>query len=526
MRTLTHLAWRDGRTRTLLFSLMFAFYAYIQPEGYRSAYPTLVSRTAFAAAFGDDTAIRIFYGAPRQLLTVGGYAAWRVAGTLTIFAAVWGLLAAVRATRTEEESGRSELVLSLPISRASLLGAGSLAIAAGAVLLWLAEFGGSALAGLAVGSSAYMALATVTVALCFAAVGALVSQLASTRRAALAFGAAILVVCLMLRVVADTVGGLSWLRWLTPLGWAENMDPFTGARAWIIVLPVVFTAALAWSAARLMGTRDIGTGLIKTSDSSPPRMGLLQSATAYTLRLERTVLIIWALGLAAGGFVVGTLSSSTGNGAISGPIKRELTKLGAGSIATPSGYLSLTLLFFMLILCLFVCAQLGAAQSEEEEGRLETMLAQPVGRQTWFGGRVGLAAIAAVTLALVCTLAAWAGAAAVGEPMSVLRLAGSGLNFLPVALLFLGCSSVAYATVPRFATAISYALVIAAFLWELVASLLSVPSWLRNATPFAHVGLMPSASPELGAAVIMLAIAAVLIAIALVMFDRRDVGIG
>ena len=46
-----------------------------------------------------NKAIRLFYGAPHDLLTVGGYTAWRVGGTLAIFAAAFGLLAAVRALR-------------------------------------------------------------------------------------------------------------------------------------------------------------------------------------------------------------------------------------------------------------------------------------------------------------------------------------------------------------------------------------------------------------------------------------------
>ncbi len=33
-----------------------------------------------------------------------------------------------------------------------------------------------------------------------------------------------------LRVVADTSSGAGWLRWLTPLGWAEELRPFTSSQ--------------------------------------------------------------------------------------------------------------------------------------------------------------------------------------------------------------------------------------------------------------------------------------------------------
>ena len=104
-------AFRDARIRTISFAYLFALYAYIQPVGYRDAYPTLADRLAFAHSFANNEALRLFYGYPYDLLSVSGYTAWRVGGTLAIFAAVFGLLAAVRALRTEEDAGRMELVL-------------------------------------------------------------------------------------------------------------------------------------------------------------------------------------------------------------------------------------------------------------------------------------------------------------------------------------------------------------------------------------------------------------------------------
>jgi ABC-2 type transport system permease protein len=110
-------AFRDARVRTIAFVYLFALYAYIQPAGYRHSYPTITERLSFARSFGPNKALRLFYGEPHDLLTVSGYTAWRVGGTLAIFAAVFGLLAAVRALRTEEDTGRMELVLAGAVGR-------------------------------------------------------------------------------------------------------------------------------------------------------------------------------------------------------------------------------------------------------------------------------------------------------------------------------------------------------------------------------------------------------------------------
>ena len=230
-RATSALAWRaigDARTRTLVFAGLFALYAYIQPAGYRATYPTSTDRLAFAKSFADNLGLRLFYGEPHDLLSVSGYTAWRVGGTLAIAAAVFGLLAAVRALRTEEDTGRMEAILAAPVGRRTAFLAATTAIAAGTCMLWLAEFAGFLAGGLPAGGSAFLALATASVVPVCAGVGAVACQLAPIRRIALQLGLGAVALFFMLRVVADTASGAGWLRWVTPLGWAEEMRPFAG----------------------------------------------------------------------------------------------------------------------------------------------------------------------------------------------------------------------------------------------------------------------------------------------------------
>src|SRR5579884_3749925 len=110
-------AFLDARSRTLAFAYAFAAYAYVQPVGWRGAYPTLADRLAYARSFGSNKGVRLLYGDPHAIATVGGHTAWRAGGTLAVAAAVFGLLAAVRASRAEEDAGRRELVLAGPVGR-------------------------------------------------------------------------------------------------------------------------------------------------------------------------------------------------------------------------------------------------------------------------------------------------------------------------------------------------------------------------------------------------------------------------
>ena len=270
-------ALRDARVRTIAFAYLFAAIAYIQPVSYRHTYPTLADRLSFARSFGANKAVVLFYGKAYDLLTVGGYSAWRVGGTLAIFSAVFGLLAAVRALRTEEETGRAELVLAGTVGRRSAFLASMAAIAAGVLLLWAAAFVGSVLGGLPAGGSAYLALAVASVVPVFVGVGALVSQLAPTRRMALELGGGVVALAFVLRVIADTSTGVGWLRWATPLGWAEDLRPFTGAQPAVLLLPLAAAVALIYVAERIAAGRDVGSGVLAASD---PRWSCGCSASA------------------------------------------------------------------------------------------------------------------------------------------------------------------------------------------------------------------------------------------------------
>jgi len=513
---------RDARIRTIGFAYLFAVASILNPVAYRHTYSTLAERLAFANSFGHNKAVVLFYGKAYDLLTVGGYSAWRTGGILAILAAIYGLLAGVRAFRAEEDTGRAELVLAAPVSRGTVYAGAIGGVAAGAALLWVAVLAGSLIGGLAAGGSAYLALAIVSMVPVFTGVGALASQLAPTRRVALELGGAVVVVAFLARVIADTSGGLGWLRWATPLGWAEELRPFTGAQPLVLIGPIVASTLALLGAWRLAERRDVGAGLLAARDSADPRLWLLSSPTAQALRGELGGMAVWLVSVGVFALIVGVISKSISSAGISPQLQREFAKLGEGSIVTPRGYLGFSFIIFVLVLSLFSCSQIAAARHEESEQRLETLLALPVGRVGWLVGRLVLALGGAIALALVAGLLAWLGAASQHVAPSLPRMLEAGTNCLPAAILFLGIAALAYAVAPRAAAGIAYGLVTVAFLWGLIGSLLGAPKWLVEVTPFAHVAAVPAQSFRVGAGAVMVAIGVLTAAVALPAFGRRD----
>jgi len=512
----------DSRARDLSFALLFLLVAYAIPAGYRHSYPTHRERLDFARTFADDKTARLFYGLPHDLVSVGGYAGWRVAGLGAIFTAVWGILAAVRALRAEEDAGRTEIVLAGAVTRAGAFLANLAEVVVGSAVLWLALFLGLLAARLPAGGSAYLALAAVAPAPLFAGIAMLVSQLTPTRRLAIELSSAFLLVALVLRVVADTSSSLHWLRWTTPLGWTEELRPFAGSRPLLLLLVAAAAALLMVAAGAIAVRRDVGNGLIRARDSAAARLRLLSTPTAYALRSERGSLAGWTVGIAFFALIVGLSANEFSSKSISAGAARQFNKVGGASIVTPAGALSFYFLFFVLAISLFGCAQVAAARREEAEQRLETLFALPVRRRAWLAGRLATAVAAAAGLALAAGVFAWLGDVCQEASVSLPDLLGAGANCLPAALLFLGLAAAAFAALPRASTGVAYGLVSIAFVWELFGALLGAPSWLVGLSPFHQVGLVPDKPFRATAALLMLAIAAIAGVAAVLLFERRD----
>jgi ABC-2 type transport system permease protein len=525
MATASAIAWRafaDSRVRTIAFALLFFASAVTQATAYREGYPTRAERLDFAHSVGANDAARLLYGAPHDLLSVGGYVSWRVGGSLAVFAALWGLLGAVRALRAEEDAGRTELLLSNTVGRPRLYLAQLAAIGGGAVVLWLALFASLVVGELPAGSSAYLALAVVSVVPVFAGVGAVASQLAPSKRIATGLAAGVLVLAVALRTAASVSSDLAWLRWTTPLGWAEALRPFVDPQPLVLLLPAASAAVLLAIAGALWIGRDVGSGLLPARDSAAPNPRLLGSAVAHALRIERGALLAWLVGIGLFAVLMGFLSGAVTPDVLSENVREQLEKLGTESVATPAGWLGFAFVFFILAVSLFCCTQVASLRSEEAEQRLETLLVLPLGRRRWLAGRLLVTAAGAVLLALASGVLAWAGATAQGADVSLLELLGAGANVLPTAFLFLALGALVFALAPRATVPVIHTLLGLSFVWELFGALLELPDWLLALSPFHNVGLVPGEPFATGAAAITLALAALAIVAALAAFRRRD----
>lgn len=520
---------RAHRRVALAWSAAFALVCASSITGYVSAYPHVAERLRFAHSLERSGGLQAVFGLARNLDTVAGFVAWRTLAFLPLVAAIWGFLAAARSLRGEEEDGRWEVLLGTPISarRATLLSVAGL-LACGAIV-WVGTavallLAGSLAYGFPVAGSLYLAFALSVSAAVFIGVGALAAQLASSRRLAVTIAAATFGLSFILRVAADSTPSLDWLRWLTPLGWIEELRPLTDAQPLVLVPILALCAALIGAATVLAGRRDLGAGVIESREEARARPLLLSSATMQALRSARAGALGWAVGLGATGLFFGLIAKSVAQvAATSGGLRRTAGRYGGVNVATTEGYLGLIFLFVIVAVCVYAANQAGHTREEEASGRLDALLAAPLARADWLRGRLLVSVGCLVFATLSAVLLAWLGAEAQSSGIALEKMLEAGLNAVVLGMLFLGLGTLLFGLAPRLTSPLALGLVAGTFLLEMVGAVVKAPTWLLDVSPFHHLSLAPASSLDWGTVAVMVAIGLVAAAAGTLLFTRRDV---
>ena len=192
----------------------------------------------------------------------------------------------VRHTRAEEDSGRLELMSAAVLGRYAPLAA-ALAVAVGASVVLGGVTAVALIAtGLPVAGSVAFGLTWACAGTAFAAVAAVAAQLTDRARTATGSAVAVLGCAYLLRAIGDSAGGATWVSWLSPIGWAQQIRPYGGNRWVVAALPLTFAAVLVGVAVLLTDRRDLGAGLL------PARPGAASAAPG--LRRSPSSVRSWA----------------------------------------------------------------------------------------------------------------------------------------------------------------------------------------------------------------------------------------
>jgi ABC-2 type transport system permease protein len=511
-----------------LWGYVFGAYVAVSALGYAATYKTTAERERFASTFSSNAALDALIGRAHRIETVAGFTAWRSLGVLTIVGAIWGLLTATKLLRGEEDAGRWEVLLAGRCTRGGAARQAWGGLAVGVAMLWsltaviTVVVGRSSNVHLAPGPAMYLALALVASAGLFVSVGVLTSQLAATRRQASAYGAVALGAFFALRMVADSGTGLDWLRWTTPLGWIEALEPLASPRPIALVPIVGLTVVLGALGVRLAGSRDLGASTLPDRSTARPRTRLLGSPAGLALRLMRPTLVGWGAAVAGGALLMGFVAKQAGR-TLEGntSVQRVLSRLGTPGLDAKT-YLGVAFLIVSLFTALAVASLLSTTRAEEAEGRLDHILVRSVSRPSWLGGRWASASLVAILLALCAGVSAWLGVVSQHAGVGLPTLLEAGLNSAPPALCVVGVGTGVFGFWPRATTVSVYALIAWSFLVEIIGGAISLNHWVLDTSVFHQMAAAPAVDPNWTAGATMAALAIVAAMLGVLAFQRRD----
>jgi ABC-2 type transport system permease protein len=521
--TLARLALRRDRVFLVIWVYALAGSLASTTYSYHHLFTAPAERAALAHSIQANPSFLALSG-PVYGHSLGALIVWKAGLFIAVGAGLLGIFAVIRHTRADEEAGRLELVGATAVGRFAALAA-ALTVTIGACLvvgLLLAvvqiAFRLPAAGSLALGA------ATALAGCMFAGVAAVTAQLTDSARTARGMAISVLGLAYLLRAVGDPAPALSWLSWVSPLGWIERVQPYDGPRWWLLLVCAAVTVSLAAAAAVLAGRRDLGAGLVPARPGRADAAGWLRSPLTLAWRLQRTGLAGWALAFALSAVVLGAAAKGIGATLNSSPQARTDILRAGGHTGLVDAYLAIEFALLSVMAAAFGVATVLRLHADEAEGRAEAMLVGPVSRIRWAAAEVvwamgGIALLMAVA-GVGSGLGYGARTGAIGT--EVARQFGAALAQVPAAWVLAGLAVALVGLAPRVTVAAAWTMLAVVALVDLLGRSLGLAQWVLDLTPFAHVPALPGGAFTATPLIWLTVVAAGLTVAGLAAFRHRD----
>lgn len=488
-------------------------------------YPDQAAIDQYVALFGDNPALVAFAGPgygfddPNLgVILVNETQLWACIGI-----ALMSIFLVNRHTRAEEEAERTEVLRSSVVGRHAPTAAAVVVVAAADVLLAALCGAGFVALGYGVTGSVTYAAGLAGCGLVFTGLTAAIAQLAGSSRATLGLATAVLGATFVLRAVGDIAGNA--LRWLSPIGWGQGVRAYADERWWPVALCLAATLLAVVAAFWLATRRDLGSGILPQRPG-PARAGRWAgSPIGLAVRLQRATVVAWMAGLAVMGAVYGSIGEDVEQMIEDNEAFADVLAQLEGADVTDAFFATAVAMQALLAAGFAISAALRI-RSEEAAGRVEPILAGPVGRWRWAWSHLLVAAVGTVLVVAAGGVGVGSSYAVVsGDAGQVLRLTGAALATVPAVLVLAGAAVALFGASLRLALVAWVGLGVVVLV-ELFGEVLRLPSWSRMISPLQHVPGLPAEDLRAVPLLALTALAVALTAAGLARFRARDLQVG
>lgn len=495
-------------------------------SSYQTVYQNDYDKQAFALTMQNPAMMAMLgpgYEAEEYLVNVGTQFAHEMLLFTVIAAAIMNILLVASSTRTDEESGRIEVVRSLPIGRLSYLAACIIVIAIVNFLLSLLTglgiyflnidgitFESSLLYGAILGSGGFV----------FGAFTALFAQLSDTSRGTKAFALGLLIIAYLLRAIGDVENEI--LALLSPLGWSVRTDVFIENHWWPIIISVIIIVILLMLTFYLNSTRDLDAGFLPTRKGKTHASTFIKTTLGLVYHLQNVKILAWGIGIfalsATFGAVMGDMEKYFANNEF---VKMVLAQVGDFSITDQ--FISMLMAIMSLISAIPVIMTILKLNSEENHYRTENFYSRAVSRNRTLGNFTLLAMIESVLYLILIAVGLWLAAITMMEnPFSLRTVIQSAAVYLPAIWIMIGITVffLGYARKIINVIWIYYAF---CYVVVYVGGMLNFPDWVMNLSAFEVIPKLPGEEMDVFPITLILVISFVFLLLGFIGYNKRDI---
>lgn len=489
---------------------------------YALIFPDPSDRAALAVALGGNPALSLIFGSVGDLSTADGFNSWRAGQLGAFFAALMTIIVVVRNTRAQEDSGRAELLASGVLGRQSRLAVALLMATAASAALGVICFGLTIAVGGGLAATAVLSAGLATSGLVFAGVAAVAAQLGQDGRTGSSLAIATLGVLYVLRGYLDSSGAAPWTAWLTPFGWIERTGTAVDNDPRPLLAGVAAALLLALGAFMLQSGRDYGQGVVNPRPG-PPRAGIAGNVWGLAWRLHRGALAGWTIAFLALGYVFGNLATSVTDLVASNPVLSQILAAGVANASdVTDAFIATALQITAIIASILGVLMVLRMWIEENELRLEPLLAGSLRRSTYLSSNMVVAFLASAVAMLVAGttmgLAARTGQGEVNLRDVVLQAVAT----VPAVWVLVSLALLAVGAVPQLRL-VAWVGVVLTFALTVLGPTFRLPDAVLDVSPLRHVPLVTAESLDLVGLAGLGLVVVLFTVVGFVGFRRRDV---
>ncbi|KGA98929.1 exporter of polyketide antibiotics-like protein [Alkalihalobacillus alcalophilus ATCC 27647 = CGMCC 1.3604] len=518
---------KQQRLKILFWLLGIVGITLAAAASYPSIYPDEQSKQAFALTM-ENPAMKAMVGSGYDLADVtnvgiGVIFSYEMLLFTAIAVAIMSILLVSKSTRADEEDGRTEMIGSLPVGRLAYLSAATLVLLLTNGLLVLLTgigLGTLGIEGIDFSSSFLYSLVLGTTGLLFGSFAILFAQLAETSKGTVGLSFAFLIGTYLVRAIGDV--GNETVSLFSPLGWTVRTSVFLDNNWWPVFLLMGVAIIVATIGFFLNAIRDIDSGFLPVKKGNKHASRFLQTPIGLALRLQRTNIIAWAIGLFVLSATFGSILGELETYFVDLEIMQAFIPEDSSSTMTEQ-FVTLLMAIMSLFSAIPAVMVVLKLKGEENKNRMEYYYSRALSRTKVLGSYYVLAIVVSMVMQLLLAVGLWSvGSTVMDKALSFGSILGAALVYLPAIWVVVGLAILLVGLVPKVTAAI-WAYIVYGFIVVYLGDLLDFPGWMKGISVFEYVPQIPVDEMNVWVMILLVIVAKAITICGFIFYRKRDI---